>query len=150
MDMFPHTVTVYNVEITESPETMFKSQTVVHTTILRGVFLSAVKAVNVSKSGIVGADAVNLYIPFNVEAVDGKTGEPKAYIGPQEYWKLDDKAGCWTMSLDGDGGDSFFVKGEVVDDSDFTAMAHDGVYNITKIDTKDYGGNMGHWQVGGA
>ena len=36
------------------------------------------KAVNVRESGLVGADSVNLYIPFAVEAVDAATNQDLA------------------------------------------------------------------------
>ena len=74
MDMFPHVVTVYNTETTELPENNFEPSLVNHITVLRGVLLDASKGSNVAKSGLEGADAVILYIPVSVEAVDGVTG----------------------------------------------------------------------------
>lgn len=145
MSMFPHTVTVYNVSI-ETNE-MFEDVTTNHITILHGVLLDASKAVNVRTSGLEGADAVNLYIPFSVEAIDGITREPKQYIPPIEFWRTDDKTGFWTLS---DSGNTFFVKGEVVEpnrDVQFIEMAYDHVYNVTKVDEKDFGG-LQHWEVG--
>lgn len=151
MSMFPHTVTIYNTYTKIDKETI-KETTLNHITVLRGVLLDASKAVNVRTSGLEGADAVNLYIPFTVTAVDGETGEEQRYIGPMEFWALEDKTGFWTLSLDGNGGRTFFVKGEVVEpDSDEArlSLSHDGVYNVTKIDEKDFGG-LQHWEVGGA
>lgn len=151
--MFPHTVTIYNVITRENPSEGFKPERKNYMTILRGVFLDASKAFNVNQSGLKDADAVDLMIPFDVEAVDAITGEPKTYIGPMELWRREDIDKLWTMSLDGQGeGDSFFVKGEVVEpDLDFNgiSMKYDGVYNITKVDELDYGG-LPHWEVGGA
>lgn len=150
--MFPHTVTIYNVITRESPESGFRPERKSYITILRGVLLDASKAVNVNASGLEGADAVDLYIPFDVEAVDAVTGEPKTYIGPMELWHREDIDKLWTMSLDGQGeGDTFFVKGEVIEPSlsfDGISMKYDGVYNITKVDELDYGG-LRHWEVGG-
>lgn len=150
--MSSHTVTVYNVITRETPESGFRPERRSYITVLRGVHLDASKAVNVNASGNEGADAVDLYIPFDVEAVDGITGEPKAYAGPMELWHLDDIEKYWTLSLDGQGeGDTFFVKGEIVEPSlDFQGMSlkYDGVYNITKVDELDYGG-LPHWEVGG-
>lgn len=152
MGMFPHTVTVYNVS-TEIDKTTLAETTTSYITILRGVLLDASKAVNARTIGPEGADAVNLYIPFNVQAVDGLTGAAKTYAGPMEFDKAEDKAGLWTMSLDGEGAaDSFFVKGEAIEPSltfEGIAFKYDHVYNITKVDEKDFGG-LQHWEVGGA
>jgi len=147
--MFPHTVTVYTASI-ETDKSTLEETLVNHIVILRGVLLDATKAVNVNKSGLVGADAVNLYIPFSVEAVDGVTGEAKRYVGPLEFWAAEDKTGLWTLST---GGDTFFAKGEIVEpDKSFAyiGMKYDNVFVVTKVDEKDFGGDMAHWEVGGA
>jgi len=159
--MFPHTVTVYNVAV-ETDKITFESKTVNHITILRGVFLDESKGVNVRESGLEGADAANLSIPFNVKAVDGVTGAGKKYMPPIEFWRAEDKTGAWTLAISnknasGDGY-TFFVKGvalppegtkpELV--ADVVEAGYDGVYRITKIDTKDFGSpDMQHWEVGG-
>lgn len=146
--MFPHTVTIYNTETEEDRETL-EDVTTNHITVLHGVCLQASKASNVRATGLEGADAANLYIPFNVEATDGITGEVKQYIGPIEFWKLEDKSKYWTLS---DGGNTFFVKREVVEperDRQYLEMAYDNVYGVTKVDDMDYGG-LKHWEVGGA
>lgn len=152
--MFPHTITMYNVEI-KTDKTTLEDALVNHITVLRGVLLDASKAVNVRESGLVGADAVNLYIPFGVEAVDGVTGEAKKYAGPLEFWRAEDKAGLWTMSVGGTkthgvNGSCFFVKGEAVHpglDVQAIEMMYDHVYDITTIDEKDFGG-LQHWEIG--
>ena len=118
-------------------------------TVLRGVLLDESKASNVSKSGLEGADAVNLYIPANVDAMDGVTGERKRYVGPIEFWRTEDKTGLWTLSV---SRNCFFVKGEAIH-PDWTVQtieaAYDSVYDVTKVDYKDYSGDMRHWEVGG-
>lgn len=152
--MFPHTITVYNVEIT-TDKTTLRDVLVNHITILRGVLLDASKAVNVRESGLEGADAVNLYIPFDVKAVDGVTGETKRYVGPLEFWRAEDKTGLWTLSIGGTkthgvSGSCFFVKGVAVEpdrDVQFIEMMYDHVYDISKIDEKDYGG-LAHFEIG--
>ena len=154
MSMFPHTITVYNVEIYTDKNT-FKDVLVNHITVLRGVLLDASKAVNVRESGLVGADAVNLYIPFGVEAVISLTGEPKTYVGPLEFWRAEDKSEIWTMSIGGTkthgvDGSCFFVKGKAVHpdlDTQAIEMMYDHVYDITTIDEKDFGG-LQHWEIG--
>lgn len=144
--MFPHTVTLYT--ISEHPVTFVSSANI---TILRGVLLDAVKAANVNKSGLEGADAVNLYIPFDVEAVDGISLMDKQYADPRAYDSAPDKSGLWTLDIDGQTASHFFVKGSVVEpDRDFQYINanYDDVYRNTKVDKKDFG-SLQHWEVGG-
>lgn len=147
--MLPHTVTIYNVS-TETDKTTLKDVTTNYITVLRGVLLEASKAVNVRTSGLEGADAVNLYIPFSVDARDGVTGKKKKHVGPIEFWRSDEKGELWTLST---SGNTFFVKGDVVEPDasvQLIEMKYDGVYNITKVDEKDFGSiGMQHWEVGG-
>lgn len=151
MSMFPHTVTIYNTVTKPNPETL-KDEFVNYITILRGVLLDASKGANVNKSGLEGADSVNLFIPFSASAVDGVTGHEKQYSPPMDFWRMDDKTGNWTLSVTGHGGKTIFVKGEIVE-PDLTeeqiSLAYDGVYNITKVDEKDFG-CLQHFEVGGA
>lgn len=123
-------------------------------TVIRGVMLQASKAANAHAGGLEGADEVNLYIPFSAAAVDGVTGAEKCYIGPQEFWRATDKSKIWTLSTDGNGGTTFFVKGEVVEPEKSEQQIeglYDDVYKVTKVDVKDFGSpSMKHWQVGGA
>lgn len=152
MSMFPHTVTLYNV-VQEIDPTTLDEVTHVYITILRGVMLQASKNANVRESGLEGADAANLYIPFTVEAVDGKTGAAKTYAKPQEFVKAADRSGLWTLSYDGNGGETLFIKSEfVLDGTNLNVVRyHDDCYNVTKVDAMDYGSpDMQHWEVGGA
>ncbi len=144
----PHSVTVYNVS--ENPETLKLEYNV---TFLRGVFLDRREAANIEKSGLRDADAATLFIPFSVEAVDAVTGAAKQYIGPKAYRQLSDVTGYWTLEGGGmsSGADSFFIKGEVLNYNGYSKMRelYDDVYDITTIDTRDFGSpDMQHWQVG--
>ena len=144
----PHTVTIYNVG--ENPDTLEQEYNV---TFLRGVFLDRRQAINIEKSGLRDADAATLFIPFSVEAVDAVTGSPKQYIGPKAYRQLSDVSGYWTLEPGGlsSGMDSWFVKGEILNYSGYGRMRelYDDVYDITTIDTRDFGSaDMQHWQVG--
>ncbi len=146
----PHTVTIYNIVQEIDPTTLDEVEKV-YTTILRGVMLQASKGVNVRESGLEGADAVNLYIPFSVKAVDGVTGKPKNYIGPQSFFKAADKSTLWTLSYKGNGGMTCFVKGEFVSDNMTVVLSHDDCYNVTKVDAMDYGStDMQHFECVGA
>lgn len=142
----PHTITLYY--ITEDEVTFETSNGI---TILEGVLLDASKGVNVRASGLDSADAVNLYIPFDVKATDGVTGANKKYISPKRYEAQKDKSGLWTL---GAGGQCFFVKGVVVEPVQgfqYINANYDDVYRVTKVDEKDFGSpDMQHWEVGGA
>lgn len=144
----PHTVTIYNV-VQETDPATFEDVTVNYITILRGVFLDASKATNVRESGLEGADAVTLHIPFSVTAVDGVTGAEKQYVGPMEFWRAADKSGIWTLSTD---RNTFFAKGEVVEpdrSEEYINLRYDGVYTVTKVDVKDFGSPaLRHWEIG--
>lgn len=175
----PHSVTLYNV-INETDPATFIDTEKVYVTWLEGVFLDATKAFNVRVSGLEGADAVNLFIPFDVKATDPYTDVVKRFAPPMEFWAASDaeRASMWTLGIEGDGGESFFVKGLIstyvfftpadylgvetadgymfaaIGDTDYhnpdVARLHDDAYNVTKVDTKDFGSpNMRHWQVGG-
>lgn len=140
--MFPHTVTLY---VMTEDEVTFEQTS--HITVLRGVLLDATKAVNVNASGLENADAVNLYIPFNVDATDGISRKKKQYVGAREFRYAKNQGDLWTL----DTNNCFFVKGEVVDaDADFQYinLNFDDVYRVTKVDEKDFGA-LKHWEVGG-
>ena len=62
--MFPHTITLYNISVETDRDTLNDTVTN-HITILKGVLVDASKAVNERESGLVSADAVDLYIPFD-------------------------------------------------------------------------------------
>lgn len=146
MSMFPHTVTLY---ATTENQVTFEIETDI--TILRGVLLDASKATNTRESGLETADSVNLYIPFDVEAVNGKSLIPVEYQPPKIYESLEDKAGYWTLHTGEDNSEVFFVNGAVVEpDKDFQYINanYDDVYRITSVDKKDFGG-LKHWEVGG-
>lgn len=153
MSMFPHCVTIYNVTQETDKETMAETDKA-YITVLQGVLLEASKAANVRATGLVSADAVNLYIPFDTTAIDGVTREKKKYVGAMEFWRASDKSKIWTLSTDGNGGTTFFVKGEVVEPEkteQTIEMLYDDVYKVTKVDMKDFGSaSMQHFEVGGA
>lgn len=145
----PHTVTLYNVFHTVD-ESTFEETTETYITILEGVFLDQSKGVNVRESGLEGADAATLYVPFSVRATDGMTGDAKRFVEPVEFVNAVDKSGLWTLDT---GRNTYFIKGIVVAPKQselLTQLSHDGVYNVTKVDAKDYGSpSMQHWEVGG-
>lgn len=151
--MFPHTITLYTTR-TEEDKTTFKEVTTNYITVLHGVLCDDSKASNVRASGLEGADAVNLIVPFDAKAADGVTGKPKKYIGPVEFWRLEDRSEYWTLTTN---QETWFVKGEALPPGgmdpekveNYINLTHDGVYNVTKVDIKDFGG-LPHFEIGGA
>lgn len=163
MSMFPHTVTLYIVEVSTDPVT-YESVVRNHITFLRGVLLDSLKSVNVRKSSQDEEDKVNLYIPFDVQAVDGITGNSKKYVPPVEFWKSENKEDLWTLAIGAKGtsgtgthGNTFFVKGETLppdgvkpeDVMQVMDSSFDHAYNITKVNEMDFG-SLKHWEVRGA
>ena len=145
--MFPHTVTLYQTEVIRGDK--YNDKIVNHITVLEGVLLIESKAANVRATGLEGADAANLHIPFGVKATDGVTGKEKTYVDPVEGWKTGaDKSDVWTISIG-----TTFVKGRVVEPDkshESLEMGYDGVYKATKVDKLDFGGpGMRHFEIGG-
>lgn len=138
MSQFPHTVTVYN--LTENQVDFTKEYNI---TVLRGVFLDAVQAANINKSGLLNGDKVMLYIPFAVDAGG------KRFLPEKAYEASNDKASHWTLRA----GKDFFVKGEAVEpgrDYDQVNAMYDDVYRAATLDEKDFGSpDLQHWEVGG-
>lgn len=152
MNMFPHTVTVYN-----KVEDETTGSAIYNITILRGVFLDISKGANVMKSGLVSADSATLYIPMSIKAINADTGEEQKFVGQKEYERLaqSDLHEYWTLRTGGSSStvDCFFVKGEVAEKSGFNDLKnrYDDVYDVSTVDTKDFGSkSMWHWEVGGS
>ena len=144
--ILPHTVTVYNV--VKETDADFHETPVNYMTILRGVLVDETKGRNVRESGLVDADSVVLHIPRGIVAVDAISGTEKAYATPVDFFNAPDKSGLWTLSVD---AGTFFVKGEVVEQGkteQYINLTHDGVYTVSSVDNKDFGG-LPHWEVGG-
>lgn len=164
VSMFPHTITLYNIT-SETDKDTLEDVVTNYITILKGVLVDDSKAVNVRESGLVGADAVNIYIPFDVKATDPFTGEEKGYLPPIEFWRSSEMDKHWTLAISAKGaplnGYTFFIKGVALPPEttpqgkpvrpdmvrEVVEAMYDDVYNITKIDTKDFGG-LQHWEVG--
>ena len=144
----PHTVTIYNLREND----LFEMES--NITILRGVFLDISQGANIKNSGLENADSATLFVPFDVMAVDGYTETEKEYVTPKEYAALTSTDGYWTIATGGETSPvgCFFVKGEVVDASGYSALRqkYDHVFDVTTVDLRDFGSEgMQHWQVGG-
>lgn len=149
-NMFPHTVTVYNV-VTETDKGTMRSQQTSCITLLTGVLLAPADASRAQKSGRGSDDTATLYIPLYegiLKASDPDTGTEKTFCGPTEFRATEDKASLWTLEP---GRDTFFVKGAVVEQGKSyqeIRQAHDGVYEVTSVKLYDMGG-LPNIEVGG-
>lgn len=145
----PHTVTVYN-----SHEDLDSLENVYNVTVLEGVFLDISKGANVMQSGLENADSARLFIPFSIEAINGKTGQAQTYVEPKEYERLEDKSAAWTIRAGGSSSskDCFFVKGKVISEEGFQEInaKYDYVFRVSSVDLRDFGSEaMQHWEVSG-
>lgn len=147
--MFPHKLTLYIQEDHTDPATLH-TETIMHITVLQGVLVDAAQGENVTRNGQTGADSVTVYTPFSVSAVDGVTGIEKHYVSPEEFWQAEDKSGLWSLPL---GGKCFFQKGEAVYpglDRQQIEAKYGRAYSLTRVTERDFGGDMAHWEIGGA
>jgi len=140
MSMFPHTVTVYY----EYEDELLMTE--VHSTVLKGVLVDAVKGAQIAAGGAEPADEVTVYIPHDVRAWDGLTLLEKRFAKPKEYAASADKSALWTLDVER----GYMVKGEVVTEEGYRAVSakYDDVWRITRVDDKDFG-NLRHFEVGG-
>lgn len=97
---------------------------------------------------------MNLYIPVLYACRRRRDRHREALRRPAGILAAADKSGIWTLSTDGNGGTTFFIKGEVVEPDkteQALEMLYDDVYKVTKVDMKDFGSqDMRHFEVGGA
>lgn len=150
MRMFPHTVTLVDVERVRDGEDYTRDRAVSHITILRGVLLNEGRGIGLRAGGTVNQGGADLYVPFTVEAVDGLSGERKRYASPAQFQREADKDRVWTLRP-GDG--CFFIRGEAAapEESYEAARAgRDGVYQVAEVVRKDYGSpGMRHFEIRG-
>lgn len=133
MMMFPHTVTIYNKYKEEATEKWKK-------TVIQGVFWNSSKGATIRKTGVSSADGVQLIIPFTAD-------KNKSYVKPQEFARMSDKSRHWTLQ-----SKDVVIMGninyEVVKSSSELAQFDDMII-ISNVDTRDFGGNLAHWEVSG-
>jgi hypothetical protein len=126
--VFPHTVTIYNKDKTEH----------YHRKVISGVLWDSNRGAVARKTGSTAADGLMLIIPFNAD---------KTYLKPKEWEVLTDKSSNWTLQPK-----DIVILGSIgyeVIKSSKELIQFDDVLTISSIDTRDYGGNMGHFEVAG-
>lgn len=143
----PHTVTIYNEFRSQNAD--FEETTTQYITVLRGVFLDCVNGTSQNSGGQNAANSAALYIPLDVNARSAD-GRPQRYAGAAEFINAECRAGLWTIIP----GDTFFVKGEVIESGksfEYINSHHDNVFRVTRADMKDFGtADMQHIEVSGA
>jgi len=131
--MFYDTITLYNRYESGGTEQWQR-------TVLRGVYWNSVRGSRAQKSGPASSDSVSLIIPHN--ALSG-------YVKPKAWGTQSNHGGSWTLQ----SGDKV-VKGicPVTVTQKLTAALEstDDVITITRVDDKDFGGGMAHFEVSGA
>lgn len=158
--MFPHTITLYNVESITDPVSC-KDCTINHITLLKNVLVDESKNVKIRlglsarSNNFVADDNATLYIPFSAAALDPVSCSPKSFLPAPDFWRSDDKSPFWTLSVgkhinDTSSGSCFFIKGVAVH-PDLNAEMLETLYGgnlflISHVETKDFGG-LQHWEV---
>lgn len=141
----PHSVTIYNA----GPDGEMCI------TFLEGVLLETGTGGRIMKNGVVSDGAAVLYVPFDCPAVNAVTGQAQTFCLPEEFDRMEDRAGYWTAGSRDTraAAGCFFVKGRVVEpELDFAEIKDrfHGVFRVSSLDVRDFGSvNMRHWQIGG-
>jgi len=108
--------------------------------VLTGVFWDSVKGSNFRKTGLENADSVIILIPHLVTT-------EKEFMNPKSWQVLSNKTEKWTLQP----GDTI-VKGTIAYEivkSSKELEQFDDCLKITKVDNKNFGSGMDHWEVGG-
>ena len=127
--MLPHTVTIYNKD----------SAGQYHRKVICGVFWDSSKGSVMRKTGSTAADGLALIIPFDAD---------KSYLKPKEWEALTDKSTNWTLQPK-DIAVLGKITYEIVKSSGELIKLYDDVLAINNIDTRNFGGNMGHFEITG-
>lgn len=133
MGMMHDTITLYNKYTSGGAEYWQR-------TVLPGVYWNSVRGAMAQKNGPASSDGVVLIIPHSVAL---------GYVKPKAWEALSDRSASWTLQP----GDKV-VKGTcavTVTQGLTAALAGtDDVITITRVDDKDFGGKMAHFEVSGA
>lgn len=132
--MFDDVCTIYNKYIdSEGVEKWQRTE-------LTGIFWDSVTGTNYTKTGLDKADQVQIMIPHKVTV-------SRSYAARKAWQAMEIKTGYWTLQE----GDTI-VKGSieyVILTSSKELAQFDDCFRITKVDNKDFGSPMDHWEVGG-
>lgn len=132
------TATLYNHYTDKETE-----RTVYKRTVITSVNWQEVQKTNVTDKGLVSADQINIFIPFNADF------EGKEYISPKEYKRLSDKDKEKYFTLN---NNDYIVKGEISEDVPIEKIkqSYDNVSTIISVLICDNGSpSIRHFEVGG-
>lgn len=107
-------------------------------TVLKGVLWSEIKGAVNRRTGSSSENAVQIVMPLSLEA------SRAAYMPPMAWAELDNKSDYWTLQ----SGDTVMLgelSQEISRSSELKKL--DGAAVINSVDTKNYGGDMAHWEV---
>lgn len=121
----------------ESERTLYKR------TVIKNVNWQESQKVNVIDKGLVSADQINIFIPFNADF------EGKEYIGPKEFRRLseEDKTKFFTFDKN-----DYIVKGEIPEDVTVESIkkSYDNVATIISVVICNNGSpSIRHFEIGG-
>lgn len=141
----PHIITLYNTEELDD-------RLVIHRTVLDGVFIDTAKSRNNGAYGVTGTDTATLYIPFAVNASNGRCGANKEYVKPKAFHNMNSKNNVWTIEDSGEASSvvCYVCKGVVGERLSYKELKqkYDDVYAVTGVKTRDFGSaDMQHWEV---
>lgn len=108
-------------------------------TVLKGVYWNSCKGTIIRKTGVASADSAVIIIPKSINC-------NRKYIPPKQWRGVSDKSAFWTLQ----SGDTI-IKGDIKQEvikSSAELQSFDDCLIITTVDSKDFGGNMAHWEVG--
>lgn len=135
--MCPQTVTMYNYAGEVNDKASYVK------TYLHHVKCIVYRGADSSIQGRGETDASKLYIFDDILFAADSSGHEVQYISPEEWQRLSDKTGYWTMSTD---GDDFYVDGECPEDY----PRKEKKFRIAGIKRLDQGSRrMVHFEVDG-
>ena len=118
-------------------------KTVYKRTIITSVNWQESQKTNVIDKGLVSADQINIFIPFNANF------EGKEYIGPKEYRRLSDEDKEKYFTFD---NNDYIIKGKISEDVPIEKIkqSYDNVSTIISVLVCDNGSpSIRHFEVGG-
>lgn len=129
--------TLYNHYTDKEGKTIYKR------TVIDSVNWQKQQKTNVADKGLLSADQINVFIPFNADF------EGKEYMGPKQFKKLseEDKAKYFTFD-----NDDYIVKGEIEEEVTVADIKkkYDNVVTIISVLICDNGSpSIRHFEIGG-
>ncbi len=129
--------TLYNHYTDKEGKTVYKR------TVINSVNWQKQQKTNVADKGLLSADQINVFIPFNADF------EGKEYIGPKEFRRLSEEEKDKYFTFD---NDDYIVKGEIEEEVTVADIKkkYDNVVTIISVLICDNGSpSIRHFEIGG-